>query len=162
MVLDTSLSLSRTLRRENLQENWHFNCKCSLCRASTDEVTLSEDRRKDIRKLRSKLLEHSTHGMYAEAVNDAEELIRITDEEGITWLLPEMHDILAAIHLDMRDFTNARRYGKMSLQGWEKFDSVDESQLESSRWFLKYIELVKKEIEREKAEKEQEEEEEIE
>ncbi len=137
---DTQLTVPRNARREYLQENWHFNCKCSLCRASTDEVTLSEDRRLDIRKLQSQLVDATRSADYLSALTAAEQLVQVTDAEGLTWLMPEMHDILAAIYLYMRDFTNARRFGLLSLEGWEKFDSVDETQLESARWFRKYVE----------------------
>ncbi len=141
---DAQITLSRTARREYLQENWHFNCKCSLCRASTDEVTASEDRRRDIRKMQSRLVEATTSGDYDGALEAADGLLAAADAEGLTWLMPEMWDIKAAIYLDVRDFTNARRFGQMALDGWESYDSVDEYQLDNARWFMRYIEEQKR------------------
>ncbi len=107
-------------------------------------MTLSEDRRKDIRKLQSQLVEATQEGDYLTALTAAEGLINTTDAEGLTWLMPEMYDILAAIYLDMKDFSNARRFGHMSLEGWERFDSVDQFQLESAHWFLRHVEDQKR------------------
>ncbi len=107
-------------------------------------MTLSEDRRKDIRKLQSQLVDSTRNADYLTALTAAEDLIKVTDAEGLMWLMPEMYDILAAIYLDMKDFTNARRFGKLALEGWQKFDSVDETQLENARWFLDYLAALKK------------------
>jgi len=57
--------------------------------------------------------------------------------------MAEMHDILAAIYLDMKDWSNARRYGRLALESWEKLDSVDQYQLEVARWFLRYLDQQK-------------------
>lgn len=106
-------------------------------------MTQSEDRRRDMRKFQGSLYEATRSGDYLAAISSAEELLRVAGEEGVRPLLPEMHDILAAIHLDMRDWSNARRYGRLALEGWEKLDSIDEYQLSMARWFLKFVEEAK-------------------
>ena len=106
-------------------------------------MTHSEDRRKDIRKLQARLIEKTRGGDYDEAIATAKELVETTNEEGITPVMAEMHDILAAIYLDMKDWSNARRYGLLALESWEKLDSVDQYQLDVARWFLHYVDRQK-------------------
>ncbi|CAK7226248.1 hypothetical protein SBRCBS47491_006167 [Sporothrix bragantina] len=137
------LTQSRTERRLFLQNNWHFNCSCSLCRADADAMTLSEDRRRDMRKLQATLVQASRAGEYDLALLTAETLQDVTEAEGVTPLRAEMYDIIASIHLDMRDFNQAVRYGQMALEAWEKFDSVDDSQLVAARWFLAFVEQAR-------------------
>lgn len=140
---DTHLSLSRTDRRQSLKSDWNIDCHCSLCRASPSEMTESEDRRRDIKKFQLKLASATREADYKGALAAAEELMKLTDEEGVTPLMHEMHDMLAAIALDMGDYAAARRWGKLSLDGWEKFDSVDETQLAAARWFMGLIDQRK-------------------
>jgi len=111
-------------------------------------MTESEDRRRDIRKNQSLLQEATMDRDYLSAIGAAQELIRLTAEEGVTPVMAELWDMLAAIHLDMRDWSTARRYGRMALEGWEAFDSVDSYQLDQARWFMGYIENIKAEYER--------------
>ncbi len=144
--IDAQLTQSRTERRAFLLDNWHFNCSCSLCRESDpDAVTRSEDRRRDLRKLQATLVSASRSGDYDLALQTAQDLQRTTDEEGVTPLPAEMYDILASIHLDRRNFAQAQRYGQMALAAWERFDSVDDSQLSSARWFLRFAEAARAE-----------------
>ncbi len=140
---DAQLTQSRTHRREFLQSNWHFNCSCSLCRADADSMTLSEDRRRDIRKLHGTLIEASRGGDYHLALLTAETLQEITEAEGVAPISAEMYDIVASIHLDMGEFSQARKYGTLALQAWEKLDSIDDAQLTAARWFLAYVEQAR-------------------
>lgn len=155
----THLSLSRTDRRQSLKNDWNIDCQCSLCRASATETTESEDRRKDIKKFQGKLAAATREGRYTDALAAADELMGLTAAEGVTPLMPEMHDMLAAIALDMGDYAGARRWGKLALDGWEKFDSVDETQIASARWFMSFIEERKAYDEEVAAQKAREEEE---
>jgi hypothetical protein len=111
-----------------------------------------------MRKLQSKLISATQGGSFQSAIETAEELMQVTDEEGVTPVLPEMHDILAAIYLDMRDWNNARRFGQKALEGWYKFDSVDNYQLEMAQWFVRHVELMKKLVEKQEAAEAKEEE----
>ncbi len=54
-------------------------------------MTLSEDRRKDIRKLQSQLVDSTRNADYLTALTAAEDLIKVTDAEGLMWLMPEMY-----------------------------------------------------------------------
>lgn len=143
-MLDAQLTQSRTERRAFLQNNWHFNCSCSLCRADPDAMTLSEDRRRDMRKLQSTLVQASRSGEYDLALLTAETLQETTEAEGVTPLHAEMYDIVASIHLDMRSFNQAERFGRMALEAWAQFDSVDDTQLVAARWFLAFVEQARK------------------
>ncbi|CAK7216621.1 hypothetical protein SEUCBS140593_002933 [Sporothrix eucalyptigena] len=147
------LTQSRTERRLYLQNNWHFNCSCSLCRADADTMTLSEDRRRDMRKLQATLVQASRSGEYDLALLTAETLQDVTEAEGVTPLRAEMYDILASIHLDMRNFSQAARYGQMALEAWDKFDSVDDSQLVAARWFLAFVEQARQADQAERAQR---------
>jgi len=111
-------------------------------------VTVSEDRRKEIRKLQGKLVETTRGGRFEAAVETAKELIETTNQEGVTPIMAEMHDILAAIYLDMKDWSNARRYGRLALESWEKLDSIDHYQLEVAHWFLRYLDRQKLKLQR--------------
>ncbi|EPE10703.1 mannose-6-phosphate isomerase-like protein [Ophiostoma piceae UAMH 11346] len=137
------LTQSRTHRRDFLQSNWHFNCSCSLCRADPDSTTLSEDRRRDMRKLQGTLVEASRGGDYHLALLTAETLHETTDAEGVTPISAEKYDIVASIHLDMREFSQAKKYGTLALEEWEKLDSIDDSQLTAARWFLAVVEKAR-------------------
>ena len=111
-------------------------------------MTVSEDRRKEIRKLQGKLVETTRGGRFEAAVETAKELIETTNQEGVTPIMAEMHDILAAIYLDMKDWSNARRYGRLALESWEKLDSIDHYQLEVAHWFLRYLDRQKLKLQR--------------
>ena len=120
-------------------------------------MTLSEDRRKDIRKMQSRLVETTRAGEYDMAIDTANVLIQTTNVEGVTPVMAEMHDILAAIYLDMKDSSNARRYGILALDSWQKLDSVDMYQLEVAHWFLRYLDLQKEKQRKKDQEVEEEE-----
>ncbi|KAK3324824.1 hypothetical protein B0T19DRAFT_239487 [Cercophora scortea] len=126
-------------RRKHLQENWGFACQCSLCHA--DELALgeSENNRRRMTELRDSILDARKNGYFQDAINIAGDWLQFSEWERVPPLLPEYHETLAELYFLNGDLVNATRYGRMSLDGWVKFGSVDDDSLERARGFLRFL-----------------------
>lgn len=69
----------------------------------------------------------------------AHEWLEMAGKEGIPPLMPEWYDIVARLSFDVGDLSGARRYAQLSLDGWTRFASVDDSELEAARGFLRDV-----------------------
>ncbi|PNH65949.1 hypothetical protein VD0001_g8338 [Verticillium dahliae] len=81
-------------------------------------------------------------GKLSDAITYAEELLSLSEAEGLTPLMHEYHEILASIYLEQLDIPNARKYGQMTLDGWIRFKSVDSFHVEAVRGFMRQIDHV--------------------
>ncbi|KAK3319429.1 hypothetical protein B0H66DRAFT_498617 [Apodospora peruviana] len=138
------LAIKHDERRRYLKDNWGIDCKCSLCQASEFDIKESETSRNRINELRDTILDARKERFFQDAINIAEDWLMISEWERVAPLTPEYHDILAELYFLKGDMVNATRYGRMSLDGWVRFGSVDDEQLEKARVFLRDLRLVGK------------------
>lgn len=66
----------------------------------------------------------------------------VSEWERVHPLAPEYHDVLAELYSRKGDMVNGTRYGRMAVDGWVKFGSVDDDQLEQARVFLRDLQHV--------------------
>jgi hypothetical protein len=131
--VDTPLGMAHADRRRFLLENWDIDCSCSLCRAEQTAISDSEAARKQMDDLRGTMVEARTNKFYKDAITIANDWMYYCEFEGLSPLQMELWDILADLHFLKGDLESAIRYARMALDGWVKFGSVDDSQLESAR-----------------------------
>ncbi|KAK3687156.1 hypothetical protein B0T22DRAFT_422423 [Podospora appendiculata] len=117
------ITMSCDERRKHLKENWGFDCACSLCHADQLESIL------DARK----------NGYFQDAISIAGDWLQFSEWERVPPLLPEYHETLAELYFLNGDIVNATRYGRMALDGWVKFGSVDDDSLERARGFMRFL-----------------------
>jgi len=82
------------------------------------------------------------NGFFQDAINIAEDWLMVSEWERVPPLAPELHDVLAELYSRKGDMVNGTRYGRMALDGWIKFGSVDDDQLELARVFLRDLQQV--------------------
>lgn len=69
----------------------------------------------------------------------AHEWLEMAEKEGIPPLMPEWYDVVARLSYDVGDLAGARRYAQLALNGWTKFGSSDDSELEAARDFVREV-----------------------
>lgn len=143
---DTPLELSRDQRRKDLKHNWGIDCECSLCRGTEIEILDSEGRRRHMGELGQTLSEAKQNGFYKDAAQIAKDLLQFSEWESIPLLEPEHHDTLAELYFLDKDIVNAVKYARMAMDGWVRFGSVDDTEVERARVFLKKVEEMEDEI----------------
>ncbi|KAK0627923.1 hypothetical protein B0T14DRAFT_552734 [Immersiella caudata] len=130
---DTPLGMPHKDRRRFLKENWDIDCECSLCRAQESQISDSEAARKQMEDLPQTMMEARTNKFYKDAITIANDWMYYCEFEGLSPLQMELWDILADLHNLKGDLESAIRYARMALDGWVKFGSVDDSQLENAK-----------------------------
>jgi hypothetical protein len=131
--VDTPLGMKHEPRRKFLQENWDLDCTCSLCRASEIDIKDSESARGQMDELRETMLDAKKNKFYKDAITIAGDWLFYCEAEGLSPVLPEYYDILADLYSLNGDMENATRYARMALDGWVRFGSVDDTQMENAR-----------------------------
>jgi hypothetical protein len=141
--IDAFLGMPHHVRRQFLLENWGFNCTCSLCRSSAEDISASDARRLKIVQLREDIDRSKARKQYEKAAEFTNELLELYELEGLAPLMPEFYEVLSELYVEMGDLDAASRYGQMALDGWLEFKSVDNQQVESARRFLQELDRRK-------------------
>ncbi|KAM0273575.1 hypothetical protein ACHAQH_008238 [Verticillium albo-atrum] len=136
------LGMPHNIRKKYLFDNYGFHCRCSLCQAPPEVRSAADARRMRIVEVRADMRKAHDKGKLADAIKYAEELLGLSEAEGLTPLLHEYHEILASIYLEQLDIPNARKYGQLTLDGWIRFKSVDSFHVEAVRGFMRQIDHV--------------------
>lgn len=136
IVADVPLETPVEERRKYLQEHWGFNCACSLCRASKLDADDSEAWREKVKSLKATILDARSQGYYKNAIVMAEEWLLVSEWDMTPPFMSEYHDTLADLYFLNGDMVNATRYARMAVDGWARFGSVDDEQLERAAAFL--------------------------
>ncbi|KAM9874967.1 hypothetical protein VDGL01_10949 [Verticillium dahliae] len=136
------LGMPHKVRKKYLFDNYGFHCRCSLCQSSPEDRAISDARRMRIVEVRGNMRKAHEKGKLSDAITYAEELLSLSEAEGLTPLMHEYHEILASIYLEQLDIPNARKYGQMTLDGWIRFKSVDSFHVEAVRGFMRQIDHV--------------------
>ncbi|KAH8911149.1 hypothetical protein BR93DRAFT_943251 [Coniochaeta sp. PMI_546] len=143
----TPISMPRHQRREYLSQVWGFDCSCSLCR-STDEAEISDSdhRRERVGELRESVMQASSEQYFENALVMAHEWLELGEKEGIPPLLAEYYDIVARLSFDVGDLQDARRYALLALGAWTKFGSVDDTDLEAAREYVRELNRLRRDV----------------
>ncbi|KAK3935952.1 hypothetical protein QBC46DRAFT_412553 [Diplogelasinospora grovesii] len=137
------LTTKRDARRQYLKANYGFDCDCPLCHAPELEIHDSEARRQRVVELYNTMTDAKSERYFQDAINIAEEWLQFAEWERIPPLYPEYHDILAGLYLGKGDIRNATRYARMALDGWARFGSDDDDELEKARLFLQNLTMTR-------------------
>lgn len=90
-------------------------------------------KRKELKSARSRGDLHS-------AITQVRELLHLLEIEGLRPLMPEYHEILARLCLEMGNLDEAKWYSTIALDGWGELHGVDSPQAQGGRRLLKEIE----------------------
>ncbi|KAL1836193.1 hypothetical protein VTJ49DRAFT_5460 [Mycothermus thermophilus] len=126
-------------RKRYLKENWGFECTCSLCRGSEEELENSESWRRKTKSLKETIADAKSTGYYKDAIVMTEELLMFSEWDRVPPFMPDYHDTLAHLYYLNGNMANATRYARMAMDGWVKFGSVDDEDLEKARVFLEHL-----------------------
>lgn len=139
--------MPRHQRRDYLQQVWGFDCSCSLCRL-TDEAAIgdSDHRRERVGELRQSVLQASSEQYFENALVMAHEWLKIGEKEGVPPLLAEYYDIVARLSFDVGDLQGAKRYALLALDAWTKFGSVDDTDLEAAREYVRELNRLGRDV----------------
>ncbi|KAK3314330.1 hypothetical protein B0H66DRAFT_483703 [Apodospora peruviana] len=147
--IDTGLPYSE--RQETLHTIWGFNCTCSLCSAPPEARKASDARRTEIQILKEKVIRLAQRGEFHKAIDNAENLFAVIDEEGLTASMTDMYEIPARLYYQVGNLEKASDYTKRSLRALEEgFEVVPGSKEE------KKIDVLRKVLARIEAEMEEE------
>jgi len=83
---------------------------CSLCTASQKQGKESDANRDEIRSLQDKVVELAQAGKYHKAVEAAERMFGLIEEEGITEHMGGMYEIPARLYYHIGNFEKALEY----------------------------------------------------
>jgi tetratricopeptide (TPR) repeat protein len=144
LLPDAFLGMPFHIRRQHLLENWGFNCTCSLCFSSTEQIAASDARRMRIVEARNKANEAREKGDYEGAVDLVQELIELSNEEGLKPLESDFQEMMGKLYAEKGDLELARTYGEMALDGWMMFSGADNHHVDTVKGFLRN--LKKREI----------------
>lgn len=95
-----------------------------------------------MKSLKATVLDARSEGFYQDAITMAEEWLMFSEWERLPPLEPEYHDALADLYFLNGDMLNATRYARMAVDGWVRFGSVDDSELERARVFLAHLDQL--------------------
>ena len=139
---DTPLETPTETRRQYLKDHWDFDCDCSLCRGSAADLEESEGWRQKIKSLKETIVNARSEGFYPDAITMTEEWLMFSEWDRVPPFMPEYHDVLADLYSLNGDIVNATRYARMAVDGWARFGSVDDNDLEKARVFLSRLDML--------------------
>jgi hypothetical protein len=117
------LDLPHVARQQLYQDGWNFTCTCALCEAPTAHIVSSDARRVRFQQLRERLgsLTAETYDA-GRIVEWEEEVVRISEAEGLELLLAEDYERMAYVYAGLGRMTEARTWAeraRKSLLDWE-------------------------------------------
>jgi hypothetical protein len=144
-IQDVPLETPVETRRQYLRDHWGFDCACSLCRGPEDALSDSESWRRKTKSLKETIPDARTQGFYKDAITMTEEWLLVAGWDLTPPFMPEYHDTLADLYFRNGDMSNATRHARMAMDGWAKFGSVDDEDLERARVFLRRLDQLNEE-----------------
>ncbi|KAL2174049.1 uncharacterized protein P884DRAFT_302838 [Thermothelomyces heterothallicus CBS 202.75] len=153
----TSAGLTSEERRESLKHIWGFKCQCSLCTASPDVIQASDARRGEIRSLQTKVLQLAQKGEFHKAVEAAECLFALVEEEGLTELMGGMYEVPARLYYHVGNLDKALEYTlkvKHELDAFGASDEAGQAKIDMLKGVIQRLEREIKEKENREAPRE--------
>ncbi|KAK4222034.1 hypothetical protein QBC38DRAFT_539844 [Podospora fimiseda] len=132
-------------RKKYLKEHWGFECTCSLCRSSPQDIEESESWRRRQKSLKATIQDATSGEFYSDAIAMSEEWLQFADWDMVHPLWPEYHDSLADLYFRNGDMMNAMRYARMAYDGWVKFGSIDDEKLENAKVLVDKLDKISEE-----------------
>jgi hypothetical protein len=114
--LYAALEAPRSVRQEQLKQHWNFDCQCSVCSASAEEVALSDDRRERIGHANEKLARPDANARYL--YRAATQLAQLYDEEGLITPRARTNEIAAFASSMIGDENEAIRFANAAKRYW--------------------------------------------
>jgi hypothetical protein len=125
--------MQRAQRQRLYHDGWNFTCSCALCSAGVSLVAASDARRARCVELKARL-----GGLTAETydprrvVDWEEEVVRISEVEGLELLLAEDYERLAYVYAGLGWVEEARAWAgraRESLLEWEVVSGGPDNQI---------------------------------
>ncbi|KAK3320136.1 hypothetical protein B0T19DRAFT_488318 [Cercophora scortea] len=105
-----------TVQRKRALEVWGFECKCSLCSSSQNEIAASDARRRQIETLRGQVVEAFQDGKPFQALRLSRQVLNLLPSEELFPLYSEQYENMARAYWFLRDREKTMKYAKMSLE----------------------------------------------
>ena len=135
-IVDAYLGMPKELRQKFLHDHWGFNCTCAFCRAPEAETAASDARRFSIVDVRDAIKEARKEGHFDKALDLSNRLLSLYEQEEMEPLIPDFHEALANLHLDLEDIDAAEKHARLALEGHLRFYSPDNAQIEKIQQLL--------------------------
>ncbi|USP76003.1 hypothetical protein yc1106_03277 [Curvularia clavata] len=111
------VDLTREERQELYKDGWNFECTCSLCTASHEHVTASDERRIRFARLKKTLQNLTAETYNAQKIVEWEqEVLSIARSEGLEVLLAEDYERLAYVYAGHGMVKEARSWAEKAKQ----------------------------------------------
>jgi hypothetical protein len=114
---------SREDREDLLNRNWGFNCTCSLCKGTKEEIEASDTRRSKIQFVKEHL-ERSVGNM-DKIMKLTNKLLSLYDEEGLYAPRARYNEVAAYAASAMSNEEEAKKYAGISRSYWEVLAGKD-------------------------------------
>ncbi|KAF2748378.1 SET domain-containing protein [Sporormia fimetaria CBS 119925] len=102
-------------QRQEQLKRWDFTCTCALCSLAAHKRQISDIRRTRIQTLTQTLDEHWREKSYHAAITDAEEMVELMKEEGLTALLADQYVVLAKLWVLYGEREKAEEYAELAV-----------------------------------------------
>ncbi|KAK4172860.1 hypothetical protein QBC36DRAFT_68357 [Triangularia setosa] len=97
-------------RKETLEKVWGFKCQCSLCTSSPEVIKESDDSRAQIRAYQASIPKLAQDGKFEEALQQAEHMFELVEEEGLTDQMSDMYEYPARMYYHVGNLEKALEY----------------------------------------------------
>jgi len=134
--VDAYLGMPHEVRKKYLLDNWGFDCTCSQCSASEEDIADSDARRYTIVQIREDIDKAREEKRTQDAIALAKDLVTLYREEELGPLVPEAHYILAGLHLQSGDVEQAREFGQKALEARLKYYGAGNHRVLEAQQFL--------------------------
>jgi len=126
--LDNKLDAKREERRAHLKEHWGFDCECSLCSATGDELLYSEDRRDLMAAAKARLRARMDEPKYVYRAST--QLVQLYDDEGLIALRATANEIAAYASAMIGDENETRRFANAAKRYWRIMAGRDSAEVQ--------------------------------
>ncbi|KAK4119155.1 SET domain-containing protein [Parathielavia appendiculata] len=139
----TGAGLTSKERHKSLENVWGFKCQCSLCTAPPVVLKASDTRREEIRRLQDKVVELAQQGRFSKAIEAAERLFTLVDEEGLTEQMGDMYEVPARLYYHVGNLEKALEYTlkvRHEIDGYGVPGTLGEQKIEMLKGVIARIE----------------------
>jgi len=124
---------------------------CSLCTAPQNQIQASDANREEIRLLQDKVVELAQAGKYRKAVEAAERMFSLIEEEGMTEHMGGMYEIPARLYYHIGNFEKALEYTlkvRNEIDGYGLPGKLGEEKIKMLKGVIKQIKQMMREKKR--------------